>query len=309
MESYITPKVSVIVPNYNYAKYLKERIDSILSQTYQNFELIILDDCSTDNSRDIIEGYRDDSHVSKIIYNEVNTGSPFMQWETGINLCSGEWIWIAESDDKASPEFLSTLLGEIEKTPNAVLAFSNSHYIDSSGTVLFSDNINDSSIMNVHIYEGEVYVHEKMLWSNHIYNASMVLFSRRAYCLISKDYVNYRCCGDWLFWTNLCLQGKIIESRQKLNFFRQHSNRVTEKASRSMADWREVGSVLSSFVTIMNLKGLELKRFRGKWTNDFQLSHYPDKKSFKDSFPDVFNGTIWDIYYYKLYVRIKSRNK
>ena len=302
----LRPKVSVIVPNYNYAQYLKERIDSILNQTYQNFELIILDDCSTDNSRDIIEGYRGDSHVSKIVYNEVNTGSPFMQWEKGINLCSGEWIWIAESDDKASPEFLSILLHKIETTPNAVLAFSDSHFIDSSGNTLFFNNPNDSSVKNTHIYEGEAYVHKRMLWSNHIYNASMVLFSRRAYDLISKDYVNYRCCGDWLFWTNLCLQGKIIESCQKLNFFRQHPNRVTEKAGRSMDDWREVGSVLSSFVTILNLKGFELKRFRGKWTNDFQLSRYPDKNSFKDSFPDVFNGTIGDIYYYKLFVRIKS---
>ena len=68
--------VSVIVPNYNHAPYLKQRIDSILNQTYQDFELILLDDCSSDMSRDIIESYRTNPHVSQIDYNDINSGTP-----------------------------------------------------------------------------------------------------------------------------------------------------------------------------------------------------------------------------------------
>ena len=67
--------ISVIVPNYNHASFLKQRIDSILNQTFQDFELIILDDCSTDNSREIIETYRNHLKVSHIIYNTENSGS------------------------------------------------------------------------------------------------------------------------------------------------------------------------------------------------------------------------------------------
>ena len=59
----MNPKVSVIVPNYNHSRYLNVRIDSILSQTFQDFELIILDDCSTDNSKEIIDAYSNDNHV------------------------------------------------------------------------------------------------------------------------------------------------------------------------------------------------------------------------------------------------------
>ena len=294
------PKISVIVPNYNYGQYLKERIDSILCQTYQNFEIIILDDCSTDNSRNIIESYRENSHVSRIVYNEKNTGSPFIQWDKGISLCSGEWIWIAESDDKASPDFLSTLIKEINKSPNVVLAFSESYFIDSNGKVLKTGNSNGITNQSTYTHEGRDFVHKRMLWNNSIYNASMVLFSHHAYDMISKDYANYRCCGDWLFWSYLCLQGKIIESRQMLNYFRQHSDRVTEKARNNWDDWREVGSILSSFVTLLNLKGSELKRFRGKWSNDLRLSRFPDKDSLRNTFPIVFNGNIWDIYYYKI---------
>ncbi len=99
--------VTVIVPNYNHAPYLKRRIESILNQTYQDLELIILDDCSNDNSIDIIKQYQNHKKISHIERNEKNSGSPFKQWQKGIELAKGEYIWIAESDDYADPEFLS----------------------------------------------------------------------------------------------------------------------------------------------------------------------------------------------------------
>ena len=68
------PLVSVIVPNYNHARFLKERMETILGQTYQNFEVIILDDKSTDESKDVIERYRGNAKVSAIVYNEENSG-------------------------------------------------------------------------------------------------------------------------------------------------------------------------------------------------------------------------------------------
>ena len=67
--------VSVILPNYNHVVYLKERIESILNQTYQNFELILLDDCSADNSCDILNAYKEHPKVSALMLNEKNTGN------------------------------------------------------------------------------------------------------------------------------------------------------------------------------------------------------------------------------------------
>src|SRR5207342_2166753 len=80
------PEVSVIIPNYNHAVYLEQRIESVLNQTFQDFELIILDDCSPDNSRDVIDQYRVNSKVSHIVYNSINSGSTFKQWQKGIEL-------------------------------------------------------------------------------------------------------------------------------------------------------------------------------------------------------------------------------
>ena len=78
------PIVSIIVPNYNYARFLDIRMESILNQTFQDFEIILLDDHSTDNSVEIIEKYRNNPKVSYIDINKENSGSPFRQWKKGI---------------------------------------------------------------------------------------------------------------------------------------------------------------------------------------------------------------------------------
>lgn len=83
------PLVSVIIPNYNHAQFLDERIQTVLNQTYQNFELIILDDKSTDNSLEVINKYKNDPHVSEIVVNEENSGSTFKQWHKGFELAKG----------------------------------------------------------------------------------------------------------------------------------------------------------------------------------------------------------------------------
>lgn len=83
------PKCSVIIPNYNHADYLEQRITSILLQTFTDYELIILDDCSEDESLAIIEKYKHHSKVSQVITNDNNSGSPFLQWTKGITLATG----------------------------------------------------------------------------------------------------------------------------------------------------------------------------------------------------------------------------
>ena len=98
--------VSIILPNYNHAQFLEERLNSIVNQTYQDFELIILDDCSTDGSLNILEPYKTHPKVSYFIVNTENTGSPFKQWQKGLDKVRGEFVWIAESDDKVDLDFL-----------------------------------------------------------------------------------------------------------------------------------------------------------------------------------------------------------
>src|SRR6056297_1998510 len=101
------PLVSVIVPNYNHANFLPERVRSILAQTYQNIELIVLDDCSSDNSVDVIKSLIADISIPvRVHFNSVNSGNVFSQWQRGIDMAKGEFIWICASDDTCESDFL-----------------------------------------------------------------------------------------------------------------------------------------------------------------------------------------------------------
>lgn len=294
------PKVSIIVPNYNHSVYLSERLDSILTQTYQDFEIIILDDCSTDNSHEVIEKYRTNSHVSHIVYNELNSGNTFIQWDKGITLARGRYIWIAESDDVAHPEFLQTLVSNLDCHPKAVLAFSHSFFIDDKGNDMQVYKHHNNDFNTVYVHDGQRFAHGPMLARNDIYNASMVVFCREIYSQLDKSFMQYRTCGDWAFWMNMCLHGQVIEVCRQLNYFRQHPFKVTRQAGTSGLDWQEAAAVLDSFVKLLKLKGLELSLFRGHWTKDFYESHYHEKALLAKEYTEVFEGSALDVFLYRL---------
>lgn len=228
------PLVSVIVPNYNHRKYLAQRIDSILAQTFTDFELILLDDCSTDHSQQLLLSYRENPHVSHIVLNERNAGSPFAQWERGIRLARGKYIWMAESDDSAMPNFLALTVRQLEAHPEARLCFTGSHIIDGEGRPVETPEFDlweeDGKAC---IFPSAEYLKSHMLTRNSVYNASMVLF-RREGCLegICPRYRSMRYCGDWLFWIEQIRKGEVIEVHRKANFFRKHGDNTTEKGAR-----------------------------------------------------------------------------
>ena len=85
------PLVNVVVPNYNYKRYLNLRIQSILQRPDPDrFELILLDDASTDGSEEVLSDYQNHAKVSHILLNEHNTGNPFKQWFKGMQLAKGK---------------------------------------------------------------------------------------------------------------------------------------------------------------------------------------------------------------------------
>ena len=121
--------VSIIVPNYNHSRFLEERLESIFSQTFQDFEVILLDDSSTDNSVEVLKRYATHPKVRELLVNDHNSGSPFKQWQQGFALSLGEYIWIAESDDYADKDFLATLVPALKANPQLGLAYCQSRII------------------------------------------------------------------------------------------------------------------------------------------------------------------------------------
>ena len=219
------PLVSVIIPNYNHARFLDERIQSVLNQTYQNFEVIILDDKSTDNSVEVINKYKDNPHISCVVVNEKNSGSTFIQWHKGFELAKGELIWIAESDDSCDDTFLSTLIhGYVDN--NAILAFCRSCRYDVNGnkSVYTHQSILPWDI----VMSGREFISQYLSNRNAVANASSAIFSRNIAMSIDRKYQTMKSLGDWMFWIELIEHGNVVFYTAELNYFRFHNTNTTK---------------------------------------------------------------------------------
>lgn len=225
-KSTTSPFVSVIIPNYNHAPFLDERIQSVLDQTYQDFEIIILDDKSTDNSVDIIKKYANNPHVSHILVNEENTGIPFIQWQKGFGYAKGTFIWIAESDDVCEPGLLSSLLEISERNSDCNLLFSKSLKIDEKG-LRYGDFYYQRGLDSF-VMEGKDFIKKYLNGGNVIINASSAIFKKSALYGVDNIYTTYRGCGDWIFWIEISKNGKVAYLNKYLNYYRVYSNNTTQ---------------------------------------------------------------------------------
>lgn len=227
------PLVSVIIPNYNHALYIEQRIETVLNQTFQDFELIILDDCSTDNSRDILDQYNNHPKI-RLLFNEQNSGSVFKQWEKGINLAKGEYIWIAESDDYAGTNFLEELLPIIKNDKSIGLIFSDTQIVENDTIVAISSRIKNSVHHNTkwsdsYIHEGLHEIQESLIKSCTINNASSVLFRRAALATVFPFPYLFKYSGDYFTYIAIASKYKIAYVAKPLNFLRDHSNNTFKK--------------------------------------------------------------------------------
>lgn len=238
----MTPRVSIILPNYNHEPFLRERLDSILSQTFADWELIVLDDKSHDKSLDIIREYAErEPRITRVIENEANSGSTFRQWEKGIKIARAPLIWIAESDDVAHPEFLAEAVAALDASPGTGIAFCNSQLIDSQSKALPLDlDRDDISEGGVTYHYAKDFISGKMLVNNRLYNASAVVFHRGLYDKVTTDLTRFRLCGDWVCWAQMiAASGSVAWMHRKLNSFRQHAAKVTNHAKKNGLEMME----------------------------------------------------------------------
>ena len=229
----IKPLVSVILPNYNYARYLPQRLESIYNQTFQDFEVIILDDCSTDNSLEVIEKYSDRPSTS-IIVNKQNSGNVFKQWDKGLKHAKGEIIWIAEADDYCQPEFLETVLPKFADR-KVSLAYANSYVVDDENTINgdytpYYNCLDPYHWNTSYIVSAEEEINYGLGVKNTIPNVSAVLFRKDSLLnKITEETLNYTFSGDWFTYIQVIKNNKIAFCVEKLNFHRKHKQTVTNK--------------------------------------------------------------------------------
>jgi len=270
-------KVSVIIPSYNHSKYLKQRIDSVLNQTFKDFELIIIDDCSTDNSRDIINDYTSRFPDIESFFNTVNSGIPFIQWDEGVKKAKGEYIWIAESDDFACQSFLEKTTAIMDKNDNLGIVYCDSKVINelNDSQYLVSDKrrfFKKSEWENNYTREGKCEIYNHLFLANILNNVSALIFRKNKYIDAGLAGGSMKFCGDWFLYLRVLMISDIAYIAEPLNNYRLHSGSAFSKYYEDNTYLSEVKKIYSYELKNIRLSpvkrsliALSLLRISCKW--------------------------------------------
>ena len=264
------PLVSIIIPNYNHAQFLDECMTSVLEQTYQHIEVIILDDCSTDNSREVIEKYRSNPKVRKILFNDTNSGSPFRQWKKSMELASGEIVWIAESDDSCEPTFLESLV-PCFADERVAFAFCRTTKVDEADKPF---EVCQQDMHGNYVMEGRDFITRHLYRICSVVNASSALIRKRMALSTAPLYQEFRGCGDWMFWIEMAEQGRVAFVDKKLNRCRQFFQSTTAKMQRSMRSSAEDYPIYQYMITHKEMS--RVKALKTRFLRIYSLLFYTD---------------------------------
>lgn len=234
-------KVSVIVPNYNYGKYLKKRVQSILKQTYPIYELVILDDASTDGSarlaKEIVLGLKMKNPEMRVRFvgNTKNSGKAIVQWKKGFELAEGDFVWIAEADDLSSRRFLEEVMKGFDD-PEVVISYAESTLMNGAGIIIAPnfrwsrDKERTGHFRKSYVKNGKDEIREIMAIRCTIPNVSGVVFRKKAVKnSVLDEAARFTQVGDWYLYLKLLENGKIVYNRRALNKFRVHGGSATER--------------------------------------------------------------------------------
>lgn len=226
-------KVSIIIPSYNHSQFLQQRLESINLQTFRDWEAVIIDDKSTDNSVEIIEKFIENNpafKVKRFVVNETNSGSGYFSWQKGIELADTEYIWIAETDDYSEPTFLEEMVKILDHNDTVPLVFCGSNYVEDNNIIYDSANrTKDLDVENgkYEIITGEILL-KKMPFDTYITNGSSVVF-RKPRGKLDFELFNNKQSSDLFLWSFLVQDSEFVFLNKNLNFFRRHENSTTTK--------------------------------------------------------------------------------
>jgi len=235
------PKVSICIPTYNYAKYIAECIESVISQTYKDFELIIVDNCSVDNTEEIVKSYISSSNKVKYFCNTENIGMT-ANWNRCLELASGEYVKILCADDLLMPQCLQETMEVLNNNKNIVLLATARLLVDEnltpSGSLRYSNSLELEVGCNV--------IKKCLIYGNQIGEPSSVVFKRES---SSRGFSSkYTQLTDLEMWFYILEQGDFYFLNEELCMFRQHKNQETKSNIKSLIFADEEFALLNDYV-------------------------------------------------------------
>ncbi len=212
--------VSIIIPLYNAEKFIKTTVDSCCSQTYQDIEIYVVDDCSTDSSIEIVKKLqRQDSRI-KILKNEKNSGV-IKTANAGLQACSGKYAMVLGNDDVLEPEHIECMVKIMEQDDYSFL-YCSSIYINEAGEKTGQSDTKDISH------------NPQLLLRRNVVNACGLLMNVNKLREVGwyPEYLGFRNYGEWYLWIKLCNAGKVGYVSQIKSNYRIHSNNLTKTLDR-----------------------------------------------------------------------------
>ncbi len=229
MDSFKRPLVSIIFTSYNHKEYLKQALDSLINQTYQNLEIIIIDDYSTDGSQEILKQYEHIENITLKLQLQ-NSGSYVKASNYGAAHAKGDYILFAQCDDFAEVNQIEILLHSLESNPTVGVAFSKSNMVNEAGITYATDFSGRERSFKQAVKDDVLIKGSKMKeflsFSCVIPNLSAALIRHDLFKQIGGLSENYLVVADWEFWLDLSEKTDFYYVKQPLNYFRQHATTI-----------------------------------------------------------------------------------
>jgi len=214
----MNPKVSVLIPAYNASAFIEKAIDSILNQSFKDFELIVVDDGSTDNTADLVLSYNDNR--IRLVKNDKNSGLTFSRNRL-INEAAGKYIAWLDADDIAHKERLKIQYEFLEKNGDYILTSSWAKTIDKNGDIIQSN----------YIFIDDKYLKSSLLFNNYFVVSSVMVRNNKDVLLCD---VTYTPAEDYELWVRLSKLGKLNIYNKFLVYYRVHDKNLTATQSEKM---------------------------------------------------------------------------
>lgn len=263
MQEFTKGLVSIVVASYNHAGFLRQRMEGLIAQTYGQCEIIVIDDCSTDNSREVLKEYRSHPKV-QLVYREKNGG-----WVTvsnqGIELARGEFVVFANCDDDCKPDMIAELVKGMKTDPSVGISFCMSLMIDEDNKILGDDFVVREKTFQSRCLKSTVLNGDEMnrflLHSCVIPNLSAALIRKQA--LLDHGFFShdYKACCDWDLFFRIFKNYSCYYVAEPLNFFRQHGKTI-RSTLKGRIEYEEFFRLLLTKLKEIKMSGLQRAYFR-----------------------------------------------
>ncbi|KWE97553.1 glycosyltransferase, group 2 family protein [Burkholderia ubonensis] len=217
------PRVSILVTSYNYARFIGETIRSVIAQTFDSWELIIVDDCSTDDSWSVIQAFRD-PRIRAVRFDK-NRGA-CAAYNAALSLANGQFVASLDSDDVFAPDKLAIQVDFLDKHPEVDICGTYLEEIDDAGNAVASENCMYAPWFNKEL---DLNSPDCWIWENHLCHSG-VLMRKSLHDRIGFFREELIYSPDWNFWLHALAVGATFHVIPKeLVQYRAHGNNITHR--------------------------------------------------------------------------------